>query len=75
VIDIGDGFKIGTALGATPPSPNWDVDADIAATTGGTEPSWNSATGTPVAPSPQKVDVFDLNKWALATMTNFPRNA
>jgi hypothetical protein len=75
VIDIGDGFKIGLALGSEPGDLNWDVDADIQATTGGTPPAWNSETGTPIDPSPQKVDVFDINKWALATKTQFPRDA
>jgi hypothetical protein len=75
VIDIGDGFKIGLALGSEPGDGNWDVDADIQATTGGSPPAWNSETGTPVAPSPQRVDVYDLNKWALATKTQFPRDA
>jgi len=70
VIDIGDGLKIGNDLGISA-----DSDADIAATLGGTDPAWDSATGTPIPPSPAVTDVFDLNKWALSVKTNLPRDA
>jgi hypothetical protein len=74
-IDTGDGWAIKEALGTSPPHADYNPDADIAETTGGTPPRWDSATGTAIPPNPKKIDAYDWNKWARSLKTAFPRLA